>query len=373
MKSKVTRKEFFQEGAKYALGISAGLTGIQALLNKRLYGKSSYVWPWPYTALDIESTRILGHDAYWTGNGCSYAAFHAIVEGLRNAIGAPFTDLPSEIMIYCHGGGAGWGTLCGALNGAAAAISLVCLKADSDLLVSELIGWYTQTAFPSDISNQYAVNHTFNDNRCDIALPQNVSDSPLCHVSVTEWCNAASYGVAALERKERCARLSGDVAAYATKILNDFYANQFNPQYVPPAAIAGCLVCHGSGGLANNVAAKMNCIPCHGEDPHSSSDIKEFQPIPSHHSIEQNYPNPFNPETTFTFSLSNSEKVTLSVYNINGKHITTILNNQPYPAGTHHITWNGTDHSGNKVSSGMYFFRFKAGSYIKSKSMLLVR
>lgn len=45
MKSKVTRKEFFQEGAKYAVGISAGLTRIHALLNKKLYGQSPYVWP----------------------------------------------------------------------------------------------------------------------------------------------------------------------------------------------------------------------------------------------------------------------------------------------------------------------------------------
>lgn len=218
MKEKLSRKEFFQESAKYVVGIPAGIAGLQMLGNKEAKGETHFSWPWPYTPLDMESARILGHDSFWSGKGCSYGAFHAIIELLRNAIGTPYTDLPSELMIYGHGGAVGWGTLCGALNGPAGAISLVCNKADSDMLIHDLVGWYTQTDFPSAISNQYAVNHVFNVNNYDQTLLQNQSGSPLCHVSVTEWCNAASFGVTDLERKERCARLTGDVAAQAVKI-----------------------------------------------------------------------------------------------------------------------------------------------------------
>jgi len=86
-------------------------------------------------------------------------------------------------------------------------------------LINELLGWYTQTMFPTDTSNEYAVNHLFNVNNYDQVLPQNISGSPLCHISVTGWCNSADFSSGSTERKERCARLTGDVAAYTVKYL----------------------------------------------------------------------------------------------------------------------------------------------------------
>ncbi|GAB4367646.1 MAG: hypothetical protein Kow0042_08390 [Calditrichia bacterium] len=369
MEKKYTRKEFFKESAKYAAGISAGVVGLNTLSSKKVFGKTS--WPWPYTALDVEAVRILGHDSYWSGKGCCYGAFHAIIKSLENAIGSPYTDFPTELMIYGHGGGAGWGTVCGAINGAAAAISLVCTKADSDVLVSELFGWYTQTLFPTDISNQYAANGNFNVNNYTGNLVQNASGSPLCHVSVTNWCNTANIQVNAVERKERCARLTGDVAAYAVKILNDQYAGTFTPLYVPPASIATCMSCHGSTGM-NKVAAKMECQQCHG-DPHGMVVEEDLQPIPSHYGIQQNYPNPFNPNTTIEFSLPKSEQVTLSIYDLNGRHIKTLINKKNYGAGTHRVQWDGTDALGQRVGSGMYFYQIRAGKFMKTKSMLMVK
>ena len=55
-------------------------------------------------------------------------------------MGGTYNDIPTEILIYGHGGGSGWGATCGTINGAAAAISLVCAKAVSDPMVSELYG-----------------------------------------------------------------------------------------------------------------------------------------------------------------------------------------------------------------------------------------
>lgn len=371
MEKKLNRKEFFKEGAKYAAGVSAGLMGIQLLGTKEALADTKYTWPLPYTPLDPEAVRILGHDSFWSGYACAYGAFNAIIEALRNAIGAPYTELPTEIMIYGHGGGVGWGTLCGALNGSSAAISLVCTKPDTDILVNELIGWYTQTLFPSDISNQYAVNHTFTVNNYDQVLPQNESGSPLCHVSVTEWCQHANHKVHDLERKERCARLAGDVAAYAVQILNDHYNGQFTPTYVPPASIATCLACHGENML-DNVGAKMECMQCHG-DPHQTAIGDTPEPIPAHFTVKQNYPNPFNPSTTIEFTLPRSQPVTLEIFNLNGQHIKTLINHRGLSAGDHRIQWDGKDQFGKPVSSGMYYYRVKAGKFNQTKTMMLVR
>ncbi|MEJ2636239.1 MAG: C-GCAxxG-C-C family (seleno)protein [Calditrichia bacterium] len=369
MEKKVTRKEFFKESAKYAAGLGLGAAGLSALASKKAFAEPT--WPWPYAELDVEEVRVLGHDSYYSG-GCAYGAFNAIIEALRGAVGAPFTDLPTEIMNYGGGGGAGWGTLCGALNGAAAAISLVSAKADVNKLVSELFGWYTQSLFPSDLSNQYAGDGTFTVNNYTEPLAQNASDSPLCHVSVTEWCNHASLGVGSTERKERCARLTGDVAAYAAKILNDNLAGEFTPLYVPPETVATCMACHGSSGMKSNVAAKMDCEPCHG-DPHNSSDIKTPETVTTDFELKQNYPNPFNPETHIQFSLPKSEAVTLTIYSLDGRQIKTLLSQQRYSAGSHQVKWDGKDNLGNRVSSGMYYYRIKAGNYTKVKNMLLVK
>ncbi len=372
MQNNLTRKEFLKNSTKYAAGVALG-AGALNLLTRNPIGANPVVtdWPWPYQALDTEQVRILGHDTYWEGKGCSYGAFHAIVTKLRQVLPTPWNQLPTEMMIYGHGGGAGWGATCGAINGPAALISLVLLKPRSDVLVSELFGWYTQTLFPTDISNQYAVNHVFNDNRCDILLPQNAAGSPLCHPSVTEWCIHANYAADALERKERCARITGDVAAYAVQILNEELQGNFVPRYVPPATIAACMSCHGTGSL-NRVVAKMECTQCHGTNPHTSpvepvsSSAKEYQ-------LHPNFPNPFNPSTSLQFSLPKREAVTLAVYDVHGRLIRNLIANETYEQGTYKIGWDGTNDAGMRVASGTYFARLQAGSFSSTQKMSLVK
>ncbi|MBI4535952.1 MAG: C-GCAxxG-C-C family protein [Ignavibacteriae bacterium] len=373
MEKSITRKEFLKTGGKYATGVAIGIGTVQLLTESETQAHIlSTPWPWPYQQLDVEQVRILGHDAYWSGKGCCYGAFHALAEKLRLAIGTPWTDLPSEIMIYGHGGGVGWGTLCGALNGAGAIISMVLQKARSDVLVNELFGWYTQVLFPTDISNQYAVNHIFTVNMYDQILPQNMSGSPLCHASVTEWCNVAYFTVSSTERKERCARLTGDVAAYAAKILNDELLGTFTPLYVPPATIAACMACHGNGTL-NKVAAKMECTQCHGTDPHTAPVTEQIGGVPDAYQFHQNYPNPFNPSTTIQFSIPKAETVNLAVYDVHGRLIKNIIANGQFSPGTYEVRWDGTSNAGLRVASGIYFSRLQAGTFQASSKMSMVK
>jgi len=69
-----------------------------------------------------------------------------------------------------------------------------------------------------------------------------------------------------------------------------------------------------------------------------------------------NYPNPFNPTTTISFSIPEESNVKLSIYNIKGQKIKSLLNDQ-ITSGEHSIVWNGEDDSGKKVSSGVYLYK----------------
>lgn len=372
MGKNVTRKEFLKNSTKYAAGVAVGTGALNLLSGKKLFAGSRTEWPWPYTELDVEAARIAGHDNfYYNGYGCSYGVFEAIIGALRTAIGEPFTTLPGELMQYGQGGAEGWGTICGALNGGSAAISLVSSTDDAATLISELIGWYTQAVFPSDIANEYGVNHIYNVNNYDQALPQNVSGSPLCHASLTGWCNAAGYTIGTPEMVERCARLTGDVAAYAVKILNDNLAGTFTPLYVPPGTIAECMACHGSGSTFT-VLTQMECTQCHGDDPHPSQVEHIGEPI-STYKLSQNFPNPFNPSTKIRFSIPKLENVNLNIYDIHGRLVRTIINNTSYNAGTYDVNWDGRNAFGELVASGIYFSKLSAGKFTETKKMSLVK
>ncbi len=94
--------------------------------------------------------------------------------------------------------------------------------------------------------------------------------------------------------------------------------------------------------------------------------------VPNSNELFSNYPNPFNPTTTIKFNVKENDKVNVSVYNIRGQKVTTLTNDY-YSAGTHSIVWNGTDRNNKQVSSGIYFFKMQAGTYTKTKKMILMK
>jgi len=90
------------------------------------------------------------------------------------------------------------------------------------------------------------------------------------------------------------------------------------------------------------------------------------------YSLSQCYPNPFNPTTTIDFALSGRADVTLEIFNILGHKVITLIDDN-LGAGYHSVTWNGVDQGGFDVASGVYFYRIKAGDFIESKNMLLLK
>ena len=94
---------------------------------------------------------------------------------------------------------------------------------------------------------------------------------------------------------------------------------------------------------------------------------------PYEYALHNNFPNPFNPETQIRFSIGNSELVKLVVYDMMGRQIRTLIAGESFNSGFHAINWNGLNDNGEKVPSGMYVYRIKAGDFIDFKKMLLVK
>ena len=83
-------------------------------------------------------------------------------------------------------------------------------------------------------------------------------------------------------------------------------------------------------------------------------------------------PNPFNPMTKISFNLPASGMVDLRIYDTRGQLVTT-LRNETMEAGTHQVTWNGTDQSGRNVSSGVYFSKLQTSSGTLLQKMMLMK
>jgi hypothetical protein len=99
----------------------------------------------------------------------------------------------------------------------------------------------------------------------------------------------------------------------------------------------------------------------------------EQEIIPIVTNLQGNYPNPFNPATTISFSVAQTSSfVNLEVFNIKGQKVKTLID-EILPADQHSVIWNGKDENGKPVSSGVYFYKMKAGSYLSSKKMILLK
>ncbi len=94
---------------------------------------------------------------------------------------------------------------------------------------------------------------------------------------------------------------------------------------------------------------------------------------PDDYKLQQNYPNPFNPTTTINFSLPIDKKISLSVYDMLGQEVKTLLQSKDFKKGNHQVVWDGTNNYGSKVASGNYIAKLKFGSFTKSIKMTLLK
>ena len=94
--------------------------------------------------------------------------------------------------------------------------------------------------------------------------------------------------------------------------------------------------------------------------------------IPKEYILNQNYPNPFNPVTTLRYDLPEQSDVTITIYNMLGRKVKTLVNSTQ-DAGFKSVIWDATNYQGNPVSAGVYLYKIQAGEYISTKKMVLLK
>jgi len=96
--------------------------------------------------------------------------------------------------------------------------------------------------------------------------------------------------------------------------------------------------------------------------------VEESSPLPADFALKQNYPNPFNPTTTIGFSLPRRSVVSLKIYDILGKNVANLVDQQPYTQGEHTIEFNAAD-----LPTGLYFYRLQADDFIETRKLTVIK
>ncbi len=173
----------------------------------------------------------------------------------------------------------------------------------------------------------------------------------------------------------------GDTAAYYGVYRTTGPAIDVNdPEqllYLSPDATPGLTVDSVDPGMVYRYAV----VAYDDGDNESSPSEEEITSVPAVHEgsvplasvLQQNYPNPFNAHTTIAFSVSQDPApVNLTIYNILGQNVVTLLNRQLQP-GSYQITWDGRDERGVELASGIYFCTLQAGDRRQTRRMVLIR
>ena len=251
-------------GGCMAVGGAAALLGGEAnAAEKAPAGRFQQVngdFGWKPHKLDPAECALVAYDGYWhKGYACGYGVFYGIIGVMGEKYGAPYNQFPFAMLEANKGGISDWGTICGALYGAAAAYALFWGRDERTPMVNELFRWYEKTSLPIFNPGEAAkgVKGT---------LHQNASGSVLCHISVSKWCYASQTEATSKARNERCGRLTADVCRKAVEILNAKIeqGKDFKGVFAKQDAVKACGECHQTkGNEANWAKGVMDCTPCH--------------------------------------------------------------------------------------------------------------
>ena len=161
---------------------------------------------------------------------------------------------------------------------------------------------------------------------------------------------------------------SGSWAALATNVPN----NGVYPRNVPTGAssVTRVRIRAASRSDIYDISDANFAVVTASSPGYSSGSI--FETLPNEFALFQNYPNPFNASTTIRFSIPEAAQVTLTIYNSVGAVVTTLTDSY-LPAGTYEHQWQGNDHTGSAVSSGVYFARLISKSQSDVKRIVYMK
>ncbi|HKK21712.1 MAG TPA: T9SS type A sorting domain-containing protein, partial [candidate division Zixibacteria bacterium] len=123
-------------------------------------------------------------------------------------------------------------------------------------------------------------------------------------------------------------------------------------------------------GLQDVALSSVSMASADGQD--MAATLAKDASLPSSFTLHQNYPNPFNPETRIDFELPSNSRVTLTIYNVLGKQVSILINDN-LPAGVHSVVWDGKDDRGTSVASGVYLYRIETDFGQSTRKMMLLK
>ncbi len=251
----ISRREVLIGAGAMAAGAAVMSTGVAGFVSS---AKASGMTAYPYKKLNVAEVGKIAHETYFT-KFCAETVLTGLFKPLAKSVGAPYDSYPLGSVFWAHGGMMGWGTACGCLTGAGMAIGLItsgdstkvttpggrAAVAVGEAIINDVIAFYASQSLPQ-YKPASPKAHIKN---------QSVSDTPICHISVGKWMAKEDVKFFGIERKERCARLSADVAMYTAKLLNEWAAGTYKPRNEPLA-----------NALDNQITTQGNCDDCHGDD-----------------------------------------------------------------------------------------------------------
>jgi Secretion system C-terminal sorting domain len=217
--------------------------------------------------------------------------------------------------------------------------------------------WYFELASPSNTDE----SPEFYQQSVDIALPVVISSFSAANkdrVVQLDWTTATEINSSSFEIQQEKDSAWSDVGSVKASGMSNSPKQYSFEQRVEN-------VTNG------NFSYRLKMIEKNGQFQYSNAIAVKL--VPSVYALEQNYPNPFNPTTKIEYELPENAKVTLKVYDITGREVTTLVNNEQQQAGFYEVNF-GNYH----FASGVYIYRMMASangktSFVKVKKMLLIK
>ena len=100
--------------------------------------------------------------------------------------------------------------------------------------------------------------------------------------------------------------------------------------------------------------------------------VDNVSSVPKQFALHHNHPNPFNPITSLRYDLPEQAQVTLTIYNMLGREVSQLVNTTQ-EAGYKSVQWNATDIHGKPVSAGVYLYQIRAGEFVQTRKMVLLK
>ena len=247
---------------KFLLGTGAvlGIAAIPTVVGPALTANAAPTGlPWAYKAggLDAVACARRAYEVYYQ-KGCAEATWYPIVEALAVDDASTWGTIPFGMFAYGGGGIGGWGTICGTVNGSVAVAKMLGAPTG---IVDTIMNYYSTTPLPTNATEKDAAAGAWIPAKTPMVnAPTSISNSPLCHSSISQWCLMSGFADGSTEQKDRCAKACYDMTFLTVTLLNEWKAGGTIIAPPLPATVTGCKSCH-----TENSKGSMTCSPCHDQ------------------------------------------------------------------------------------------------------------